>query len=70
MRSDDTRRRVVTACVAVVSFGYSLASLAYRLSGHPESSQLEKAGVRTYVNVPSSHSVEIVDRVKGEVVAT
>jgi hypothetical protein len=35
-----------------------------RLSGHPESFQLEKSGPKIYVNVPAARQVMVVDRVK------
>ena len=41
-----------------------------KLSGHPESFELEKNGDRIFVNVPDSGGVEVVDRKKGSVVAT
>ena len=41
-----------------------------KLSGHPESFQLEKNGERIFVNVPGSRVVEVVDRNKGSVEAT
>ena len=41
-----------------------------KLSGHPESFQLEKDGQRIFVNVPDSGAVEVVNREKGTVVAT
>jgi DNA-binding beta-propeller fold protein YncE len=41
-----------------------------KLSGHPESFQLEKNGERIFVNVPDSGAVEVVNREKGAVVAT
>ncbi len=41
-----------------------------KLSGHPESFQLEKGGERIFVNVPDSGAVEVVNRKKGTVVAT
>jgi hypothetical protein len=40
-----------------------------RLAGHPESFQLEKAGSRIFVNVPSAGHVAVVDRRKQAVVA-
>jgi YVTN family beta-propeller protein len=43
---------------------------AIRLSGHPESFQLEKNGERIFVNVPTSQAIEVVNRKKGSVVAT
>src|SRR5215203_1469312 len=41
-----------------------------KLSGHPESFQLEKDGERIFVNVPDSGEVEVVNREKGTVVAS
>ena len=41
-----------------------------KLSGHPEAFQLEKDGNRIFVNVPNSRHVAVVDRDRGEVIAT
>jgi glutamine cyclotransferase len=41
-----------------------------KLSAHPEAFELEKQGTRIFVNVPNSRHVAIIDRDKGEVVAT
>ena len=41
-----------------------------KLSAHPEAFELEKNGKRIFVNVPNSRHVAIIDRDKGEVVAT
>jgi DNA-binding beta-propeller fold protein YncE len=41
-----------------------------KLSGHPESFQLEGNGKRIFVNVPTSGQVAVVDREKGSVVDT
>ena len=41
-----------------------------KLSGHPESFQLEGDGKRIFVNVPTSGQVEVVDREKGAVTTT
>src|SRR5262249_43920834 len=41
-----------------------------KLSGHPESFQLERNGTRIFVNVPTSRQIAVVDREKGSVVAT
>lgn len=38
------------------------------LSGHPESFQLERKGIRIFVNVPSTGKIEVVDREKQQVV--
>jgi WD40 repeat protein len=40
------------------------------LSGHPESFQLEHAGTRVFVNVPTSGKIEVIDRRQGRVVET
>lgn len=41
-----------------------------RLAGHPESFQLESAGPRIFVNVPSAGQIAVVDRDKRTVVTT
>jgi DNA-binding beta-propeller fold protein YncE len=41
-----------------------------RLSGHPESFQLEASGPRIFANVPDARHVAVVDRAKREVTAT
>jgi glutamine cyclotransferase len=41
-----------------------------KLAAHPEAFELEKNGKRIFVNVPNSRQVAIIDRDKGEVVAT
>ncbi|HYQ93676.1 MAG TPA: YncE family protein [Burkholderiales bacterium] len=40
------------------------------LAGHPESFQLEQAGARIFVNVPTARQIAVVDRAKRAVVAT
>jgi DNA-binding beta-propeller fold protein YncE len=41
-----------------------------KLAAHPEAFELEKQGQRIFVNVPNARQVAVVDRVKGEVIAT
>jgi len=41
-----------------------------RLSGHPESFQLERNGARIFVNVPDTGQVAVIDRTKREVKST
>jgi DNA-binding beta-propeller fold protein YncE len=41
-----------------------------KLAGHAESFQLESDGPRLFANVPAARHVAVVDRAKGEVVAT
>ena len=45
-------------------------SAAVRLSGHPESFQLERNGARIFVNVPDTGQVAVIDRTKREVKST
>jgi DNA-binding beta-propeller fold protein YncE len=40
-----------------------------KLSGHPESFQLEAKGERIFVNVPSAKRIEVIDRTKKSVIA-
>ncbi len=48
--------------------GKQLGSI--KLSAHPEAFELEKNGKRIFVNVPNSRHVAVIDRDKGEIVAT
>lgn len=48
--------------------GKLLGSVA--LAGHPESFQLESAGARIFVNVPSAAQIAVVDRVERAVIGT
>jgi DNA-binding beta-propeller fold protein YncE len=41
-----------------------------RLSGHPESFQLEQNGPRIFVNVPAARHVAVVDRLQNRTIAT
>jgi len=41
-----------------------------KLSGHPESFQLERAGSRVFVNVPTADQIAVVDRAAMKVIAT
>jgi hypothetical protein len=40
------------------------------LAAHPESFQLERAGTRTFVNVPNAHQIAVIDRQSMSVVST
>src|SRR6185295_13246916 len=48
--------------------GKVLASV--KLSGHPESFQLERSGSRIFVNVPTANQIAVVDRGPMTIVAT
>ena len=54
--------------LAVVDTQTNALSGEIALSGHPESFQLERKGKRIFVNVPSAHKIEVVDREKKNVV--
>src|SRR5438874_2449468 len=41
-----------------------------KLAAHPEAFELEKKGRRIFVNVPNAGQVAVIDRDKGEVIAT
>ena len=41
-----------------------------KLSAHPEAFELERHGKRIFVNVPNARHVAVIDRDKGEVIAT
>ena len=41
-----------------------------KLSGHPESFQLERSGSRAFVNVPTGEQIAVVDRTAMKVIAT
>lgn len=41
-----------------------------KLSGHPESFQLERSGARVFVNVPTADQIAVIDRASMKVIAT
>ena len=59
-----------TEGIAVVNARDGKQVGSIKLSAHPEAFQLEKKGSRIFVNVPNSRHVAVVDRDKGQVVAT
>jgi len=56
--------------IAIVNATDGTQTGAIKLSAHPEAFELEKNGKRIFVNVPNSRHVAVIDRDKGEVVAT
>ena len=54
--------------VVDVNKGTKVADI--KLSGHPESFQLEESGQRIFVNVPTADHIAVVDRDKGSVIET
>src|SRR6266705_231441 len=74
VRYDDATKKLYVGFgsggIAVVNApdGKQIGSI--KLSAHPEAFELEKTGKRIFVNVPNSRQVAVLDRDKGEVVAT
>ncbi|MFN2476402.1 MAG: YncE family protein, partial [Chthoniobacterales bacterium] len=74
VRYDDESKRIYVGFgaggIAIVSAqdGKSIGSI--KLADHPEAFELEKRGHRIFVNVPNAGQVAVIDRDKGEVVAT
>lgn len=56
--------------IAVVNAADGKQIGSIKLAAHPEAFELEKNGKRIFVNVPNSRHVAVIDREKGEVVAT
>jgi len=58
------------SALGVIDVGKDAKIADIKLSGHPESFQLENEGKRIFVNVPTSGRVEVVDREQGAVIET
>jgi DNA-binding beta-propeller fold protein YncE len=74
VRYDATTRRLYVgfgsgALAAIDPDGAKVLAQA-RLSGHPESFQLEQSGSRVFVNVPTADHIAVVDRAAMKVIAT
>ena len=74
VRYDETRKKIYVGFgsggIAVVNARDGKQVGSIKLSAHPEAFQLEKNGSRIFVNVPNSRHVAVIDRDKGEVVAS
>ena len=74
VRYDDATKKIYVGFgsggIAVVNApdGKQIGSI--KLSAHPEAFELEKNGKRIFVNVPNARQVAVIDRDKGEIVAT
>ena len=74
VRYDDFTKKIYVGFgsggIAVVNppDGKQIGSI--KLTAHPEAFELEKNGKRIFVNVPNSRHVAVIDRDKGEVIAT
>jgi glutamine cyclotransferase len=56
--------------IAIINAPDSKQVGSIKLSAHPEAFELEQHGKRIFTNVPNSRHVAVIDRDKGEVVAT
>ena len=74
VRYDAAARKVVVGygkgALHLIDSASGEAGEDIRLSGHPESFQLERNGTRIFVNVPDARQVAVVDRAKRAVAAT
>jgi len=74
VRYDSTTKQIYVGFgsggIAVVNppDGKQIGSI--KLSAHPEAFELEKNGKRIFVNLPNARQVAVIDRDKGEVIAT
>ena len=77
IRYDPATHRAYVGCgkghngaLAVVDMKSGAKLSDVKLSGHPESFQLEAKGNRIFVNVPTAQAIEVVDRSSGKVTAS
>jgi DNA-binding beta-propeller fold protein YncE len=74
VRYDDSSKRVYVGFgsggIGIISAQESKTIGSIKLAAHPEAFELEKQGHRIFVNVPNARQVAIIDRDKGEMIAT
>ena len=74
VRYDDSSKRLYlgfgSGGIGIISAPESKTVASIKLSAHPEAFELEKQGKRIFVNVPNARQIAVVDRGKGEVIAT
>jgi DNA-binding beta-propeller fold protein YncE len=74
VRYDEPGRRVYVGhgngALTAIEAGTWRVLGSVRLSGHPESFQLESSGPRIFVNVPTANHIAVVDRTAMKVVTT
>lgn len=74
VRYDERARKIYVGygkgALGAVNIDTGESAADIRLSGHPESFQLEQAGARIFVNVPTAQHVAVVDRGRNAVVTT
>jgi hypothetical protein len=74
IRYDDSSKRIYVGFgnggIGIINAADGKQIGSIKLTAHPEAFELEKQGHRIFVNVPNSRQVAVVDREKGEVIAT
>ena len=74
VRYDDATKKIYvgfgTGGVAIINAPDAKQVGSIKLAAHPEAFEMEKQGKRIFVNVPNSRHVVVIDRDRGEVVAT
>jgi DNA-binding beta-propeller fold protein YncE len=74
VRYDDSLKRIYVGFgsggIGIVSASEGKTVGSIKLAAHPEAFELEKQGHRIFVNVPNARQVAVVDRDKGEMIAT
>jgi glutamine cyclotransferase len=74
VRYDDSSKHVYVGFgsggIGIVDAADSKQVASIKLAAHPEAFELEKQGKRIFVNVPTARQIAVVDRDKGEVIAT
>jgi hypothetical protein len=74
VRYDRARKQIYVGFgsggIGIISAAESKQVGSIKLTAHPEAFELEKNGHRIFVNLPSARQVAVVDREKGEVIAT
>ena len=74
VRYDDSSKRIYVGFgsggIGIINAADGKQVGSIKLAAHPEAFELEKNGHRIFVNVPNARQVAVVDREKGEVIAT
>jgi DNA-binding beta-propeller fold protein YncE len=74
VRYDDSSKRIYVGFgrggIGIISAREGKQVGSIKLAAHPEAFELERNGKRIFVNVPNTRQVAVIDREKGEVIAT
>ena len=74
VRYDNIERKIYVGFgnggIAVINSADGKQIGSIKLSAHPDAFEIEKHGTRVFVNVPNARHVAVIDREKGQVVAT